>query len=78
MDAILNEVGKYAEMETAALHDIYHKPEIIAKLKRNKAKFNEYVRKEPSLQWTRIDRLYRNDKDYSGLNPHLDEIFLDK
>lgn len=78
MDAILNEVGKYAEMETATLHDIYHKPEIIAKLKRNKAKFNEYVRKEPSFQWTKIDRLYRNDKDYSGLNPHLDEIFLDK
>ena len=65
-------------MTPEGVHKLYHDPDVQAKLIHNKLKFNEYVRRDDLLQWTNLATLFKPGKDYVGLNPHLDEIFLDK
>ena len=65
-----------ANVET--LHEIYHSPDMIKKLKHNKSVFNRFVRQDPSMQYTKLHKLYEKHWIDIGLNPLLDEIFLDK
>ena len=78
MDMLKVQIKRYAEMTPEGVHKLYHDPDVQAKLIHNKLKFNEYVRRDDLLQWTNLATLFKPGKDYVGLNPHLDEIFLDK
>ena len=53
-------------------------PDMIKKLKHNKSVFNRFVREDPSMQYTKLHKLYEKPWIDIGLNPLLDEIYLDK
>ena len=78
MDKILKEISRINNLTPKQCHNLYHQPIVIEKLRHNKEVFNKYVRENTIHTWYDIGKLYKEGKWQIGLNPHLDEIFLDK
>jgi hypothetical protein len=78
LSMVLEEILKIQSMPIEELHSIYHSPTMIEKLKHNKSVFNKFVRDDPLMQWAPLHKLYKKGSQHIGLNPHLDEIYLDK
>ena len=78
LNKINKEIFKLQSMPIETLHEIYHSPGMIKKLKHNKSVFNRFVREDPSMQYTKLHKLYEKPWIDIGLNPLLDEIYLDK
>ena len=78
MEVLKLEITKLNNRPIQELHDIYNHPAMIEKLKHNKQVFNNLIKQDPLMRWSPIHNLYEKGSKYIGLNPHLDEIYLDK
>ena len=78
LSKVLEEILKLQSMPIEELHSIYNSPAMIEKLKHNKSVFNKFIKNDPLMQWAPLHKLYNKDSKNIGLNPHLDEIYLDK
>ena len=63
-------------MPLPTLHDLYHSKPVQEKLIHNKQQFNKYVRQDPLCNMVKLDKLYKPNTPFIGLNPHLDEIYF--
>jgi len=78
MEKIKTEIKKLQDMPLSNLHDLYHSKPVQEKLIHNKQQFNKYIRLDPLCNMVKLDKLYKPNTPFIGLNPHLDEIYLDK
>ena len=78
MEKVKLEITKLNNRPIQELHDLYNHPSMIEKLKHNRQVFNNLVKQDPLMKWSPIQNLYEKGSKYIGLNPLLDEIYLDK